>query len=135
MTESEPEPGPDRIPLAPAAGLPAESPPAAKVWNRDFLLLWQGQMVSALGDTVYEIALGFWVLAKTGSLGHFGADVTLAVAGWPEEEGRLKVDVHLVGPFGEVAHSQVFGRGREMAMTRGGTMALFTLYRYLRENG
>ena len=65
----------------------------------------------------------------------FGADVTLAVAGWPEEEGRLKVDVHLTGPHGEVAHSQVFGRGREMAMNRGGTMALFTLYRYLRENG
>jgi nicotinamide-nucleotide amidase len=65
----------------------------------------------------------------------FGADVTLAVAGWPEEEGRLKVDVHLTGPYGEVAHSQVFGRGREMAMNRGGTMALFTLYRYLRENG
>ena len=64
MAESELETGLDPIPPAPAADLAAESPPAERIWNRDFLLLWQGQMVSALGDTVCEIALGFWVLAK-----------------------------------------------------------------------
>ena len=30
-------------------------------------------MVSALGDTVYEIALGFWVLARTGSTALMGS--------------------------------------------------------------
>ncbi|MDF2520398.1 MAG: bacE [Clostridia bacterium] len=44
-----------------------------KLWNLNFLLLWQGQLVSALGDVVYEIALGFWVLQKTGSTALMGA--------------------------------------------------------------
>jgi DHA3 family macrolide efflux protein-like MFS transporter len=38
-----------------------------KVWNRNFFLLWQGQMMSGIGDYFYLIALGFWVLASTGS--------------------------------------------------------------------
>jgi DHA3 family macrolide efflux protein-like MFS transporter len=43
-----------------------------KLWTMNFLLLWQGQLVSTLGDTVYAIALGFWVLAVTGSTGLMG---------------------------------------------------------------
>jgi MFS family permease len=38
-----------------------------KVWNLNFFLLWQGQMVSGIGDFFYQIALGFWVLDTTGS--------------------------------------------------------------------
>ncbi len=43
-----------------------------RVWTRDYLLLWQGQLVSALGDVAYEVALGFWILAVTGSTGLMG---------------------------------------------------------------
>jgi DHA3 family tetracycline resistance protein-like MFS transporter len=35
--------------------------------HRNFALLWCGQTVSRLGDFTYEIALAWWVLAKTGS--------------------------------------------------------------------
>jgi MFS transporter, DHA3 family, macrolide efflux protein len=43
-----------------------------RIWNINFLLLWQGQFVSAVGDVAYEIALGFWVLAVTGSTALMG---------------------------------------------------------------
>jgi MFS transporter, DHA3 family, macrolide efflux protein len=42
------------------------------VWSRNFFLLWQGQLVSAVGDIVYSIALGFWILQKTGSTALMG---------------------------------------------------------------
>ena len=48
------------------------SPPASRLWNANFLLLWQGQLVSAIGDVTYEIALGFWILAVTGSTALMG---------------------------------------------------------------
>lgn len=38
-----------------------------KLWNLSFTFLWQGQFVSGVGDFFYQIALGFWVLAVTGS--------------------------------------------------------------------
>lgn len=43
-----------------------------RLWTWNFFLLWQGQLISALGDVIYEIALGFWVLQKTGSTGLMG---------------------------------------------------------------
>jgi MFS family permease len=35
--------------------------------HRPFALLWSGQSISRLGDSVYRIALAWWVLEKTGS--------------------------------------------------------------------
>ncbi len=35
--------------------------------NRAFALLWSGQTVSRLGDSLFTIALAWWVLQKTGS--------------------------------------------------------------------
>ena len=35
--------------------------------HRSFALLWVGQTLSRIGDFVYEIALAWWVLEKTGS--------------------------------------------------------------------
>lgn len=42
------------------------------IWNKNVFLLWQGQLVSAIGDMVYQVALGFWVLAYTGSTAVMG---------------------------------------------------------------
>lgn len=44
-----------------------------KLWTRSFLILWQSQLVSTVGDAVYSIALGFWVLQVTGSTALMGA--------------------------------------------------------------
>lgn len=38
-----------------------------KLWNKDFLLMLQGSAVSALGDILYSVAIGYWVYDSTGS--------------------------------------------------------------------
>lgn len=50
-----------------------------KLWNRNFILIMQGQMVSVFGDNIYEIALGFWILAVTGSTALMGTIMAAAV--------------------------------------------------------
>lgn len=62
-----------------------------KLWNKNFFLLWQGQLVSCLGDAFYSIALGFWVLDKTGSSTVMG--ILMAAVSIP----RL-----VIGPFAGV---------------------------------
>lgn len=50
-----------------------------KLWNLNLILLWQGQLVSAFGDSVYDIALGFWILAKTNSTALMGILMSAAI--------------------------------------------------------
>ncbi len=38
-----------------------------KLWNRDYLLLLQGNAVSTIGDLMYSVAIGYWVFQQTGS--------------------------------------------------------------------
>ena len=49
------------------------------MWNKNNVLLWQGQLVSSLGDMVYRIGLGFWVLAYTGSTAAMGIVIAAGV--------------------------------------------------------
>ena len=38
-----------------------------RLWNKDFILLLQGNAVSMLGDVMYGVAIGYWVYQATGS--------------------------------------------------------------------
>ena len=40
---------------------------ARKLWNKDFILLLQGNAVSTIGDLMYSVAIGYWVYEQTGS--------------------------------------------------------------------
>ena len=46
--------------------------------HRPFALLWTGQTVSRLGDSLYRIALSWWVLEKTGSAVAIGTALVLS---------------------------------------------------------
>ena len=43
-----------------------------KLWNKDFILLLQGNVVSTIGDLMYSVAIGYWVYEQTGSSGLMG---------------------------------------------------------------
>jgi MFS transporter, DHA3 family, macrolide efflux protein len=43
-----------------------------KVMNRDFILLWQGQFISQMGNQVYAVAMVFWISQTTGSASLLG---------------------------------------------------------------
>lgn len=38
-----------------------------KLWNKNFVILWQGQFISDLGNGIFNAILSFWVLEITGS--------------------------------------------------------------------
>ncbi len=57
------------------------SPSLLRLWNRSFVLLWQGQLVSEFGNVAFNAALSFWILAVTGSTAEMG--LVLAVFALP----------------------------------------------------
>lgn len=50
-----------------------------KLWTLNFFLLWQGQLVSTFGSSIYSIILGFWVLSKTGSTAIMGSMMAISI--------------------------------------------------------
>jgi DHA3 family tetracycline resistance protein-like MFS transporter len=46
--------------------------------QRSFALLWSGQTISALGDRIFQVALAWWVLEKTGSTVAMGMVLVLS---------------------------------------------------------
>ena len=50
-----------------------------KLWNRDFILILQGNAVSTIGDLMYSVAIGYWVYQQTGSSGLMGIMSSLSM--------------------------------------------------------
>lgn len=57
----------------------SESTKKKKLWNKDFILLLQGSVVSTLGDLMYSVAIGFWVYSETGSSGLMGVMTAISM--------------------------------------------------------
>jgi len=69
-----------------------ESP--GKLFNKDFVLLWLGQMVSATGNSIQYIALMWWIMNK------FSAAQSGIVMGWMFASNVIPVAI--LGPFAGV---------------------------------
>ena len=52
---------------------------AKKLWNKDYILLLQGNAISTIGDLMYSVAIGFWVSQKTGSSALMGVMTSISM--------------------------------------------------------
>lgn len=55
-----------------------EAPAKRKMFNKDFVLMWQGAFISFFGDIIYGLAISYWVLQATGSTALMGTTAALS---------------------------------------------------------
>lgn len=71
-----------------------------KLFNKNFLLLLQGKLVSNMGDVLYSVALSYWILETTGSKTIMGMILAM--------QTFVKV---LFSPFGGVVSDRMSRKG------------------------
>ncbi len=74
---------------APRGGGSAAAPEPRRLFNRNFVLLWQGQLVSQIGNQLHAIAMMFWIKHATGSATLMGTIMMVSM-----------LPGVLLGPFG-----------------------------------
>jgi MFS family permease len=79
--------------------------PAARLWNRSFALLWQGQLISSMGKNAFALAALLWLKEATGS-GTLSGLLT----------GLAMLPMVVLGPVAGVFVDRV-NRGRMIAWT------------------
>jgi MFS family permease len=55
-----------------------EVPTKRSMFNKDFVLMWQGAFISFFGDIIYGLAISYWVLQTTGSTALMGTSAALS---------------------------------------------------------
>jgi hypothetical protein len=84
MIESMSDPREGADPSNRLVDLPAQSPSAGPLWrNRDYVLLWGGQVVSAIGSRVSMVAFPLLLLYLTCSPGAGRSTFSTRVSGSP----------------------------------------------------
>ena len=110
-------------------------PPSKNVFSalryRPFALLWAGQTLSRLGDTIYTVALAWWVLGETGSaetmsyvlLANVAPAVALGLFGGVIVDRLPRLRVMLAADVARTAINLAFAAG-----AASGELALWEVY-------
>ncbi len=102
--------------VMPQAASGTRPEPARRAGLRDFLVLFGGQVVSAIGSRLSTFALGIWVLRTTGSTTDFALTYL-----------AMDLPLLLVSPLAGVAADRLDRRRLMMACVSVGALAMFAL--------